>query len=102
MQVSVIIPALNEAENIVAAIQSVKCQSGEMEDIDLMRRMPTYGRRVLVRNHPVTTSARRFFEHGVIRQEALNVMLVALWFSGVKPHTLAKWYTARRVNTLRN
>ena len=73
-----------------------------MEDIDLMQRMPTYGRRVLIRNHPVTTSARRFFEYGVIRQEVLNVLLVALWFSGVKPHRLAKWYAARRATTLRN
>src|SRR5512136_106615 len=33
MRVSVIIPALNEAENIVAAIESVRRQSGEMDII---------------------------------------------------------------------
>ncbi len=44
-----------------------------MEDIDLMRRLPRYGRCVLIRHYPVTTSARRFVEHGIVRQEALNV-----------------------------
>jgi rSAM/selenodomain-associated transferase 2 len=69
-----------------------------MEDIDLMRRLPRYGRRFLIRHYPVTTSARRFWEHGVVRQEALNVILVGLWFLGVKPHTLAKWYVARQAH----
>jgi hypothetical protein len=71
-----------------------------MEDIDLMRRMPRYGRRVLIRNYPITTSARRFVERGIVRQEALNVALVALWFLGVTPRTLAKWYAARHVSPL--
>jgi rSAM/selenodomain-associated transferase 2 len=70
-----------------------------MEDIDLMRRLPHYGRRVLIRNYPVTTSARRFMEHGILRQEALNVALVVAWFFGVKPHILAKWYAAHQVKT---
>ena len=70
-----------------------------MEDIDLMRRLPRYGRRALIRHYPVTTSARRFVEHGILRQEALNVALVAGWFLGVKPQTLAKWYAARTVRT---
>ncbi len=68
-----------------------------MEDIDLMRRLPRYGQRVVIHGYPVTTSARRFAEHGLLRQEALNVVLVGLWLLGVKPHTLAKWYTARKV-----
>ena len=68
-----------------------------MEDIDLMRRLPRYGRRVLIRDYPVTTSARRFVEHGIVRQEALNVALVAAWFLGVTPQTLAQWYAARKV-----
>ena len=68
-----------------------------MEDIDLMRRLPHYGRRVVIQHYPVTTSARRFLEHGVIRQEALNVILVGLWLVGVKPHALARWYAAHKV-----
>jgi rSAM/selenodomain-associated transferase 2 len=70
-----------------------------MEDIDLMRRLPRYGRRVLLRHYPVTTSARRFVEHGIVRQEVLNVALVAAWFLGVKPRVLAKWYAAHKVRT---
>jgi rSAM/selenodomain-associated transferase 2 len=68
-----------------------------MEDIDLMRRLPRYGRRVLIRDYPVSTSARRFVEHGIVRQEALNVALVAAWFLGVTPQTLAQWYAARKL-----
>jgi rSAM/selenodomain-associated transferase 2 len=70
-----------------------------MEDIDLLRRLPRYGHRVLIRNYPVTTSARRFVEHGVVRQELLNTALVAAWFAGVKPQALAKWYAARKATT---
>jgi len=70
-----------------------------MEDIDLMRRLPRYGRRALIRDYPVATSARRFVEHGIVRQEALNVALVAAWFLGVKPQTLARWYAAHRLRT---
>jgi rSAM/selenodomain-associated transferase 2 len=68
-----------------------------MEDIDLMRRLPRYGKRKLIRGYPITTSARRFVERGIVRQEALNVALVGLWFLGVKPHVLAKWYAARKI-----
>lgn len=67
-----------------------------MEDIDLLRRLPRHGRRVLIRNYPVTTSARRFVERGILRQELLNAALVAAWFAGVKPQTLARWYAARQ------
>ncbi len=68
-----------------------------MEDIDFMRRLPRYGKRKLIRGYPVTTSARRFVERGIVRQEALNVALVGLWFLGVNPHLLAKWYAARKI-----
>ena len=67
-----------------------------MEDIDLMRRMPRYGRRVLIRNFPITTSARRFTERGVLRQQVVNSALVAAWFLGVKPQLLARWYAAHK------
>jgi rSAM/selenodomain-associated transferase 2 len=70
-----------------------------MEDIDFMRRLPSYGRRVLIRDYPITTSARRFVEHGIVRQEALNVALVVAWFLGVKPQTLARWYAVHKVRT---
>ena len=70
-----------------------------MEDIDFMRRMPRYGKRVLIRRYPVLTSARRFVEHGIVRQETLNVLLVILWLLGLDPSTLAKWYAARKIGT---
>jgi rSAM/selenodomain-associated transferase 2 len=72
-----------------------------MEDIDLMRRLPKYGRRFLIRHYPVTTSARRFLEHGVVRQEAVDVILVGLWFLGVNPRALAQWYSAHKVRPVK-
>ena len=72
-----------------------------MEDIDLMRRLPKYGQRFLIRHYPVTTSARRFLEHGVVRQEVVNVILVGLWLLGVKPRTLARWYTAHKARQVK-
>ena len=62
-----------------------------MEDIDLLLRMRKKGRLALI-NRPVTTSARRFVQHGLVGQQLLNVCLVILYIFGVKPETLAGWY----------
>ncbi len=66
-----------------------------MEDIDFLRRLQGYGKRVVIRNRPMTTSARRFFRHGLVRQELLNIALVIAWISGVEPEKLAEWYAVR-------
>jgi Glycosyltransferases, probably involved in cell wall biogenesis len=62
-----------------------------MDDVDFLTRMRTAGRTALV-PLPVTTSARRFTGHGVVRQQLRNVLLVALYRLGVSPTTLAIWY----------
>jgi rSAM/selenodomain-associated transferase 2 len=69
-------------------------QTPLMEDIDFLRRLRRMGRVELLRV-PVTTSARRFIERGIIRQQLLNTALVSLYSLGAKPETLAKWYRAR-------
>jgi rSAM/selenodomain-associated transferase 2 len=63
-----------------------------MEDIDFLRRLQGFSQRAVIRHHPVTTSARRFVKHGLVRQELLNIVLVIAWRLGVKPERLAKWY----------
>jgi rSAM/selenodomain-associated transferase 2 len=62
-----------------------------MEDIDFLRRLHKIGRVTLLRQ-PMTTSSRRFLEHGILRQQLLNIVLVALYLLGARPETLKKWY----------
>ncbi len=66
-----------------------------MEDVDFLRRLRASGRVSLIRL-PVTTSARRFLEHGLFRQQLMNAFLVTLYFLGVKPQTLSRWYRNER------
>ncbi len=62
-----------------------------MEDVDFLRRLRHAGTVALL-PCPVTTSARRFLTRGLIRQQALNASLVALYALGVSPRVLARWY----------
>lgn len=62
-----------------------------MEDVDLLARLAAEGRVALL-PLAVTTSARRFQRHGVIRQQLLNAALVMLFHLGVAPQRLARWY----------
>jgi rSAM/selenodomain-associated transferase 2 len=62
-----------------------------MEDVDFLRRLRSAGR---VAHLPVavTTSARRFVDRGIVRQQLLNVALVAAYELGAAPERLARWY----------
>jgi len=62
-----------------------------MEDVDFLSRLRAAGRTVIV-PLPVTTSARRFARHGVVRQQLRNAALVLLFQLGVAPVRLATWY----------
>lgn len=66
-----------------------------MEDVDFLKRLGELGRTALI-DLPVTTSARRFLKHGLVRQQLRNLVLVSLYGLGVKPETLAKWYMTDR------
>jgi rSAM/selenodomain-associated transferase 2 len=61
-----------------------------MEDCDLVREMKRHGRLALL-SEAATTSARRYFEHGVGRTSILHfVAFVAFWF-GVDRTRIAGW-----------
>jgi rSAM/selenodomain-associated transferase 2 len=62
-----------------------------MEDVDFLRRLRKTGQLALLKQS-VTTSARRFLEHGILRQQLLNTILVISYLLGAKPETLKKWY----------
>ncbi len=62
-----------------------------MEDVAIQRRLRKQGRFVKVRQ-PVVTSARRFLNRGVLRQQAVNAALVSLYYLGVPAAHLARAY----------
>jgi len=62
-----------------------------MEDIDFLQRLRRRGRVTLIKQ-PVTTSARRFLRHGIIRQQLLDVILVILYLLKVNPEKLSRLY----------
>ena len=66
-----------------------------MEDLDLWLRMARGGK-VAVLGAAVVSSARRYSRVGVVRQQLLNLALVVLFFLGISPFTLSRFYRAVR------
>jgi len=62
-----------------------------LEDVDFLRRLRRYGNFVTL-SVPVRTSARRFLQHGMVRQQLANIVLVALFELGVSAERLAAAY----------
>lgn len=66
-----------------------------MEDLSFVRRLHREGEFVLL-SHPAITSSRRWDKEGVIFTTIRNWILVTLYFMGVSPWRLAKWYKVVR------
>jgi rSAM/selenodomain-associated transferase 2 len=62
-----------------------------LEDVDFLRRLRRHGR-FAVLPAPIVTSARRFLRCGVVRQQLVNILVVALFELGVSPHRLVRLY----------
>jgi rSAM/selenodomain-associated transferase 2 len=62
-----------------------------MEDVEFVRRLVRAGR-VVELPLPLRTSARRWRRDGWFRRSSKNLLLVTLYFLGVKPERLARWY----------
>jgi rSAM/selenodomain-associated transferase 2 len=62
-----------------------------LEDVDFLRRLRQAGR-VALASTAVTTSARRFLQNGIVRQQLLNIALVSAFLLGARPEALAKFY----------
>ncbi|ETW95793.1 MAG: hypothetical protein ETSY2_47570 [Candidatus Entotheonella gemina] len=62
-----------------------------LEDVRLVRAMRRHGRLVLV-PEPVQTSGRRWLREGVVYTTVRNNVIVGLFFCGVAPATLKRWY----------
>ena len=63
-----------------------------MEDVELMRRIKKDGKKIIILPDKVTTSARRWENDGALYTTMRNRILVGLFYLGVNPHKLAKYY----------
>lgn len=66
-----------------------------MEDVALVRRLVRAGP-VQEIPLPLVTSARRWRADGWLRRSARNLGLISLYFAGVSPARLARWYERRK------
>ena len=66
-----------------------------MEDVDLMRRIKKDGKKIFILPDKVITSARRWESDGVLYTTMRNQILVRLFYLGISPHRLAKYYWRR-------
>ena len=66
-----------------------------MEDVDLMRRIKKDGKKIFILPDNVTTSARRWESDGVLFSTMRNQILIRLFYLGISPHRLAKYYWRR-------
>jgi rSAM/selenodomain-associated transferase 2 len=62
-----------------------------MEDVEIQRRLRRIGR-VVKLDQEVVTSARRFLATGILHQQLLNTALVLLFYAGVPPARLKRYY----------
>jgi rSAM/selenodomain-associated transferase 2 len=62
-----------------------------MEDVDFFRRLKKEGKTILLKE-AVLTSARRWYKKGRYLNSFRNVIFLCLYFTGVSPKRLEKWY----------
>ncbi|MBD2300671.1 MULTISPECIES: TIGR04283 family arsenosugar biosynthesis glycosyltransferase [Nostocales] len=62
-----------------------------MEDFELIRRLNSTGRIVII-NTPVVTSARRWLQKGIVKTTLLNQIIVLAYLFGVSPARIRSWY----------
>lgn len=62
-----------------------------MEDVDLIGRLRRQGR-IAIAPLPVTTSSRRWQQHGVWRTSMKNQFILAGYLAGISVDRLARWY----------
>lgn len=63
-----------------------------MEDVDLMRRIKKDGKKIIILPDKVITSARRWESDGALYTTLRNQIILGLFYLGVSPHKLAKYY----------
>ncbi len=63
-----------------------------MEDVNFMQKLKRKKQKIQILEEQIITSARRWEKNGVIKTTLTNIALQLLYFAGVHPNTLAKYY----------
>ena len=63
-----------------------------MEDLNLMQKLKKKSLKIKIINHKVITSPRRYEDNGIFFNLLKNWVLLGLYFVGVNPDKLAKFY----------
>ncbi len=66
-----------------------------MEDVDIVRRLGKIGKIETLPN-AITTSSRRWQDHGVFRTSLKNQLILLAWRAGVSEEALANFYRGRK------
>jgi rSAM/selenodomain-associated transferase 2 len=69
-----------------------------MEDIEFMRRIKRQGGKIFILKDRVSTSARRWQAEGVLYTTLRNQLLASMYYLGVSPERLARYYGNHRRN----
>ena len=67
-----------------------------MEDVELMRRIKRIGDKICIFRDRVSTSPRRWEQEGVVYCSLRNVIILSLYYMGVSPDKLARYYRKRK------
>ena len=67
-----------------------------MEDIELMQRIKRNGAKIFILKDRVSTSARRWEAEGVLYTTVRNQFLASMYYLGVNPERLARYYRNHR------
>ena len=67
-----------------------------MEDVELMRRLKRRGDKICILPDRVRTSPRRWEKEGIVYCTLRNWVISALYFMGVSPHKLIRYYRSDR------
>jgi len=63
-----------------------------MEDVNLMQKLKIHNYKIKILNQKVITSARKWENSGIIYTTLRNWILISLYFMGVHPNKLARFY----------
>jgi len=73
-----------------------------MEDVELMQRIKKAGDKVYIISDRVSTSPRRWEKEGIIYCSLRNIIISNLYFMGVSPDKLVRYYRRRHRNVQEN
>lgn len=62
------------------------------EDVNFIEKLKRKKHKIEILEEPVLTSARRWEEEGLVKSVAKNIILQVLYYAGVNPNKLAKYY----------